>query len=68
MKLIKITNFLSKKYGGKWKYIPKCGWECDDGIRYVQKVLTGKDISGEYTGETSLCLYFRDNSKPSEWL
>lgn len=59
---------LHEKYGGKWKYCRKQGqWNCDDGIRYVCDVLTGKDFDGEYTGESSLCMYFKDGSTP-KWI
>ena len=37
---INIVKFLTKKYGGKWKYNKRAGgtWECDDGIRIVRSV------------------------------
>jgi len=59
---------LSRRFGGKWKYKGFSGrWDCDDGIRYVCYVLTGRDIDGEYTGESSLCMYFLDGRSP-KWI
>lgn len=60
------TKMLARRLGGKWKNV--CGgWECDDGIRTVNRVLTGRDMNGEYDGMTALCLYFKDGRSP-EWL
>ena len=59
---------LSRRFGGKWKHNPFAGqWDCDDGIRYVCDVLTGRDFDGEYTGGSSLCMYFRDGRTP-KWI
>lgn len=58
---------LAERFGGQWTYERGWGWNCDDGVRYVMRVLTGKDMNGEYTGATSLCLYYRDGRAP-EWL
>lgn len=64
-----LTQALSERYGGKWKHRGFAGtWECDDGVRYVCGVLTERDFDGEYTGGSSLCLYYRDGSKSPEWV
>lgn len=62
-----IAKALAKKYGGKWTYTSGYGWECDDTVRYVWRVATGRDIEGEYDGTSQLCLYYRDGT-PSEWV
>ena len=68
-KTVSRSDQLSEKCGGRWSYhSPSRQWRCEDGNRYVQTVLTGKDMEGEYTGETSLCMYYMDNSKPPEWV
>lgn len=61
------TRYLARKFGGKWRYLIGQGWECEDGNRYVHSVLTGRDYDGEYTGDSRLCLYYRDNSNLPEW-
>ena len=67
MKVEPFTKLLARKYGGKWKYIGFQGtWECDDGNRYCHRVATGRDMNGEYTGESSIYLYYIDGSKPTE--
>jgi len=69
MKAISITKLLAQKFGGKWQYDKKSHqWRADDNNRYVRYVLTGRDYEGEYTGESSLCMYFHDNSKSPEWV
>ncbi len=69
MKKKSYSVVFNEKFGGKWKYIPfKKTWECNDGIREIRSVLTGMDYNGEYTGETSLCMYFNDNSTSPEWV
>jgi hypothetical protein len=68
-KVESVVNELAKKYGGKWIYDRRSGtWECDDGIKYVCKILTGVDMDGEYTGESSLCLYCCGDVAPPEWV
>ena len=68
MKSISIVKKLAQKYGGKWTYNRSSGsWHCDDGIRYVCNVLTGKDYEGEYTGESTMCMYFKDG-RSSKWV
>lgn len=61
-----ISEWFEQRFGGKWELHSEADgvWECDDGNRYVQSVLTGVDMNGEYTGETSFCMYFRDGQTP----
>lgn len=61
-----MVKWLNTKYGKGWKYIHNFGWENKDG-RTVWRVATGKDMDGEYTGESSLCMYFNDGTMP-KWL
>lgn len=69
LKTISVVKYLSKRYGGKWKYDSAAyQWNCDDGIRYVHRVATGRDMNGEYTGVSSACMYYRDGSKSPEWV
>jgi len=62
-----LNKYLEGRFGGKWTYQIQFGWECDDGVRYVWRVATGLDHNGEYTGESSKCLYYRDGRTP-EWI
>lgn len=67
--IIRIAKTLSAKHGGSWQYNRKTRqWFSDDNNRYVHWVLTGKDFDGEYTGDCSLCMYYKDNSKSPEWI
>lgn len=61
-----LSHVLTEKFGGKWKYqICDSTWRRADGA-YCAHVLTGRDYDGEYTGESRLCVYFKDRSP--EWL
>lgn len=61
------TQYLAEELGGKWRYDRNARqWYCDDGIRYVCKVLTGQDFEGDYTGEYELYVYYLDGSKGGE--
>lgn len=56
-RIIKTSKYLELTYGGKWKFDRKSKtWMCNDG-RYANYRLTGRDINGEYTGESSLYVY-----------
>lgn len=63
-----VSSYLGRKFGGKWKYNRASEWHCDDGIRYVCHVLTGRDHNGEYTGESRKCMYYKDGSHPPQWV
>jgi hypothetical protein len=67
LKAVSVVSILSKRLGGKWKYRGGT-WECDDGIRTVRDVLTEVDHTGEYTGASQKCLYYRDGHKSPEWI
>lgn len=66
-KVKSIAKALSEKYGGKWKYQYPCDWFCDDKNRHVSRVATGTDFNGEYTGDSTLCMYYDDGTTP-EWI
>lgn len=66
-KVKSIAATLSERYGGKWEYVAPARWECDDGKRYVHRVAVGFDHTGEYTGESAMCLYYTDG-RASEWV
>lgn len=62
-----FTKYFNKKFGGQWKFNRKrSAYECNDNNRYILRVLTEIDRTGEYTGESSFYLYYSDNSKPTE--
>lgn len=64
-----VSDSLEIRFGGKWVY-DRCHnqWNCDDGNRYVCSALTGRDFEGEYTGETRMFLYYRNNEKLPEFV
>lgn len=69
MKIVTVSKKLEELLGGKWKWNRQTyQWDCDDGDRYVSKVLTGKDYNGEYTGETTMYMYSRSGSIPPKWV
>jgi hypothetical protein len=67
LKTISVKKALVQKLGGKWKHEYGGTWRCDDNIRYVCRVATGMDYSGEYDGSSRFCLYYVDGRTP-EWL
>lgn len=68
LRIKSFGQYLEEKFGGKWKYNSSSAqWDKDDGSAYVCNVLTGRDMDGEYTGETSRCMYFTDGRLP-QWV
>lgn len=63
LKTVKFGKLLEKQFGGKWTFSRSTHqWACDDKNRYVCYVVTHGD------GQTQPCLYYRDGSKPAEWV
>lgn len=46
-KVLNKSKWLSKTFGGNWKYDGATTWNCDDGKRYVSRVCS---IEFDYNG------------------
>lgn len=64
-----IASNLARSLGGKWTYVPFCGrWECDDGVRSVQRYSVLGGMTGdEYVGSEAW-LYGEGKPKRAEHL
>lgn len=64
MKPRSVTQSITERFGGKWWYQGMGHWECDDGVRYVNRVAS---IHADEDSPGSFCLYYRDGRAP-EWM